>query len=376
MSDLKRTVYYDLHLHFGARMVAFAGYEMPVQYKAGVLKEHLQTRNAAGLFDVSHMGQVILRPKSGRLGDAAAALERLVPADVIGLPEGRQRYTFLTNDDGGLRDDLMFANRGDHLFLVVNAGCKVADIAYMRKSLSDACTVEEVSDRALIAVQGPGAEAALASINPGVRTMRFMDVADLTLGKAVCWVSRSGYTGEDGFEISVPGQFAVDVAKQIWGQGGVEPIGLGARDTLRLEAGLCLYGHDIDPTTSPVEAALDWAIPKARRTGGTRAGGFPGAARILSELENGVGRRRVGLLPQTRAPMREGTRLFADEAGGQSVGSVTSGAFGPSLQAPVSMGYVETALAASGTQLFGEVRGKRLSVRVADLPFLPPRFKR
>lgn len=206
--------------------------------------------------------------------------------------------------------------------------------------------------------------------------MRFMDVADLTLGKAVCWVSRSGYTGEDGFEISVPGQFAVDVAKQIWGQGGVEPIGLGARDTLRLEAGLCLYGHDIDPTTSPVEGALSWAIPKARRTGGTRAGGFPGAARILSELENGVGRRRVGLLPQTRAPMREGTRLFADEAGGLSVGSVTSGAFGPSLQAPVSMGYVETALAASGTQLFGEVRGKRLSVRVADLPFLPPRFKR
>ena len=335
MTGLKQTVLHDLHLRLGAKMVPFAGYDMPVQYPAGVMKEHLHTREAAGLFDVSHMGQVILR------GDGAAeALETLVPVDILGLKEGRQRYALFTNNDGGILDDLMVANRGDHLFVVVNAACKDDDIAHMQRALGGRLTVEPLVDRALLALQGPQAEAALARLVPGVTDMRFMDVATHAWEGVDLWISRSGYTGEDGFEISVPEAKAVALAEALLAMEEVLPIGLGARDSLRLEAGLCLYGHDIDTTTTPVEGALEWAMQKVRRTGGARAGGFPGAPRILEELEAGAARRRVGLLPEGRAPMREGTALYAAETGGDPVGEVTSGGFGPSIARPMSMGYL------------------------------------
>ncbi|NKB27007.1 MAG: glycine cleavage system aminomethyltransferase GcvT [Rhodobacteraceae bacterium] len=375
MPELNRTPLYDLHLELGGKMVPFAGYEMPVQYPMGVMKEHLHTRQKAGLFDVSHMGQVVVRPKSGQYEDAALALETLVPVNVLGLGEKRQRYAMFTNDAGGIEDDLMLANMGDHVFVVVNAACKDADIARMKTHLSETCWIEVLDDRALLAFQGTAAEGALASLAPAVAEMAFMDVAEVGIAGADCVVSRSGYTGEDGYEISVPNAQAVDLARALLAHDDVEPIGLGARDTLRLEAGLCLYGNDIDATTSPVEAALTWAIQKARRAGGDRAGGFPGADRILDEMANGTSRRRVGLLPEGRAPMRDGTRLFV-EGSDTPVGTVTSGAFGPTVERPVSMGYVEAAYADVGTALLGEVRRKLLPVTVAAMPFRPAQFKR
>jgi aminomethyltransferase len=375
-TGLKRTPLHGLHLRLGARMVPFAGWEMPVQYGLGVLREHLHTRAAAGLFDVSHMGQVILRPRSGRVEDAAAALERLVPVDVLGLAEGRQRYAMFTSDAGGILDDLMVANRGDDLFVVVNAARADADVLHMRTHLSDACEVIPVTDRALLALQGPAAATVLSAVAHGADTMRFMDVGVFHVGDAELWVSRSGYTGEDGFEISLPADRAVGFAGVLLARPEVEPIGLGARDSLRLEAGLCLHGSDIDETTTPVEADLAWAIQKVRRAGGERAGGFPGAGRILRELAEGPARRRVGLLPEGRAPMRGGTPLHAGEDAVEPVGHVTSGGFGPSVDRPVSMGYVPAALAAPGTRLWGEVRGRRLPVTVCNLPFRQPTYKR
>jgi aminomethyltransferase len=371
-----KTPLHALHLALGARMTPFAGYDMPVQYPLGIMKEHLHTRTKAGLFDVSHMGQVILRPKSGNLPDAALALERLVPVDVLGLAEGRQRYALFTNEAGGILDDLMITNRGDHLFLVVNAACKDADEAHMRAHLSDVCEIERLDDRALLALQGPHAGAVLASLAPESAEMRFMDVRDLTLAGAECIVSRSGYSGEDGFEISVPNDHAEALAKALIAHEAVEPIGLGARDSLRLEAGLCLYGNDLDTTTTPVEASLVWAIQKTRRTSGARAGGFPGADRILDELIDGASRSRVGILPDGRAPVRGGAELFAAEDAADPIGIVTSGAFGPSLDRPMAMGYVPSAQAAIGTRLFAEVRGKRLPLRVADMPFVKPNYRR
>ena len=314
MADLNRTALYDLHIELGAKMVPFAGYEMPVQYPLGVMKEHLHTREKAGLFDVGHMGQVVLWPKSGKYEDAALALEKLVPVNVLDLKPMRQRYAMFTNDAGGIEDDLMLANLGDHIFVVVNAACKDADIAHMQKHLADSCKIE-VLDRALLALQGPVAETALAKLAPEAAAMKFMDVTDVAINGTDCVISRSGYTGEDGYEISVPQKDAVALARALLVHPDVEPIGLGARDSLRLEAGLCLYGHDIDQSTSPVEGAIEWAIQKARRNGGERAGGFPGADRILNELENGTNRRRVGILPDGRAPMREGTELYASADG-------------------------------------------------------------
>jgi len=372
VTDLLRLGLHDLHVERGARMVPFAGYEMPVQYQAGVMAEHLHCRAQAGLFDVSHMGHVILRPR-GTLAETALAFEALMPVDVLGLGEGRQRYGLLTNDAGGILDDLMFANRGDHLFVVVNAACKTADIAHLTAHLSGVCDVAPVTDRALLALQGPLAEAALARIAPGVAAMRFMDVAVIDTGFADLWISRSGYTGEDGFEVSVAAAQAEGLARALLAMDDVAPIGLGARDSLRLEAGLCLYGHDIDTATSPVEAGLDWAIGKARRDGGARAGGFAGAERIMRELRDGPARRRVGLRPDGRAPMRVGTALFDGET---DIGTITSGGFGPSVGAPVAMGYVPAALAAAGTALSGALRGKRLPLTVAPLPFHPTTYKR
>ena len=370
---LKRLGLHDMHLSLGGKMVPFAGYEMPVQYPAGVMKEHLHTRAEAGLFDVSHMGQVILRPKND-MASLVAGFEAMMPVDVAGLAEGRQRYGLFTNEQGGILDDLMFANRGDHLFVVVNAACKEADIAHMTAHLSAVAEVVPVTDRALLALQGPKAETSLATLIPSVAAMRFMDVGVFDSAFGALWVSRSGYTGEDGYEISVSDSGAESLAKALLEMDAVQAIGLGARDSLRLEAGLCLYGHDIDEGTSPVEAGLTWAIQKARKSGGAREGGFPGSDRILRELAEGPERRRVGLRPEGRAPMREGTELFAPD--GTPVGQVTSGGFGPSVEAPIAMGYVAAAHAATGTALMGEVRGKRLPVTVCDLPFQPTTYKR
>ena len=374
MTDLLHLPLEALHVELGAKMVPFAGYSMPVQYGLGVIKEHLHTRAAAGLFDVSHMGQVILRGPEYQA--VAAAIEALVPVDVAGLGLNRQRYGFFTNEAGGIEDDLMLANRGDHLFVVINAACKDADIALMRAGLPDDVTLEVIEDRALLALQGPLAEDVLATLTPAARAMRFMDVADLELAGVTCWVSRSGYTGEDGYEISIPAHADEYLARALLADPRVEPIGLGARDLLRLEAGLCLYGHDIDAQTSPIEAGLGWAIQKVSRPGGARAGGFPGAARILSELNTTAPRARVGLLPEGRAPMRGGVELFTTAQGGTPIGKVTSGGFGPSVVAPVAMGLIARDHAAAGTPLYGEVRGKRLPVTVVTLPFTPANFKR
>jgi aminomethyltransferase len=373
---LNQTPLHALHVARGGKMVPFAGYDMPVQYGTGVLREHLHTRAKAGLFDVSHMGQIALRAKSGKVEDAALALERLVPQDILAIAPGRQRYAQFTNEAGGILDDLMVANFGDHLFLVVNAACKAEDEAHLRKHLSDVCTIEPLPGRALIALQGPKAESVLAKFDAQVASMKFMDTASRRLAGIDCFVSRSGYTGEDGFEISVPAEAAEDFANELLADENVLPIGLGARDSLRLEAGLCLYGHDLDTSTTPVEGALEWSVQKSRRNGGGRAGGFLGADVILAQFEQGASRRRVGLRPEGRAPVREGTALFADAASSEPIGTVTSGGFGPSLNAPVAMGYMPSKFAATDSPVFAELRGQRLLLRVAAMPFVPNTYKR
>lgn len=366
---LSRTPLYNLHLELGARMVPFAGYEMPVQYPMGVLKEHNHTRAQAGLFDVSHMGQVRL---SGP--DAAAALESLVPIDVIDLGLNCQRYAVFTNEQGGILDDLMISNGGDHLFVVVNAACKQQDIAHMQHHIGARCKVEELSERALLALQGPAAATVMARLAPDTAKMVFMDSGKVTLAGAECFISRSGYTGEDGFEISVPNDQAEALARLLLAQPEVAPIGLGARDSLRLEAGLCLYGHDMDATITPVEASLAWALSKPRRAVGARPGGYPGAAIIMKQLAEGVAKKRVGLVVKDKMPVREGAELV--DAAGKVIGKVTSGGFGPSLSAPVAMGYVEIEHAKLGTALHAIVRGKPVAVEVAKTPFVPQRYFR
>jgi aminomethyltransferase len=375
-TDLLRTPLHDLHVELGARMVPFAGYAMPVQYPAGLMAEHRQCREAAALFDVSHMGQLRLVGP-----DAAAALETLVPVDVVDLAPGKQRYAFFTNEQGGLLDDLMItrpaaadlATFGD-LFVVVNAGCKDADIAHLRQHIGLRCQVVPMPDRALLALQGPQAATALARLNPGVSALTFMTGGGFNLAGADCFVTRSGYTGEDGFEISVPEAQAAALACALLAQPEVKPAGLGARDTLRLEGGMCLYGHDIDTTTTPVEAGLTWAVQKVRRAGGARAGGYPGAAVIDTQLAGGAPRKRVGLVGLERAPVREGTQLVG--ADGTPLGTVTSGTLGPTVNQPVAMAYLPTAHTAAGTEIFAEVRGKRLPMRVTAMPFAPHRYFR
>ncbi|MEG7362126.1 glycine cleavage system aminomethyltransferase GcvT [Pseudomonas citronellolis] len=368
--SLAKTPLYDLHLELGAKMVPFAGYEMPVQYPLGVLKEHLHTRARAGLFDVSHMGQLRLRG-----ADAAAALESLVPVDILDLPVGQQRYALFTNAEGGILDDLMVANAGDHLFLVVNAACKDQDLAHLRQHIGARCEIESLFDsHALLALQGPAAAEVLARFAPAVKDLTFMQVASVELLGVPCNVSRSGYTGEDGYEISVPAAQAEALARALLAEEEVQPIGLGARDSLRLEAGLCLYGHDMDSATTPVEASLGWAISKVRRADGERAGGFPGAERIFAQQREGVASKRVGLLPQERVPVREGAEIV--DADGAVIGKVSSGGFGPSLGAPVAMGYVASAHAALDSEVFALVRGKRVPMKVARTPFVPQRYYR
>ena len=362
-ATLKTTPLNALHRALGAKMVPFAGYDMPVQFPLGVLGEHKHTRAKAGLFDVSHMGQVRIDGET-----AAATLETLVPGDIAGLTAGRMRYTQFTNNDGGILDDLMVTHAGDHLFVVVNAACKEQDIALMTAAFGDALSVLE--DRALLALQGPAAVGVLAELAPEAADLTFMTGAAMDVGGIPCFVTRSGYTGEDGYEISVPTDEAEALARRLLDHADVEPIGLGARDSLRLEAGLCLYGHDIDSTTSPVEAALLWSIGKRRR----EEGGFPGADRIQKEIAEGTTRKRVGLKPEGRAPAREGTEIV--DSDGAPIGKVTSGGFGPSVEGPVAMGYVASAHAAVGTAVSLMVRGKPLPATVVKLPFVTPGYKR
>jgi aminomethyltransferase len=370
-ANLLTTPLNALHIELGARLVPFAGYSMPVQYPAGLVAEHHHTRNAAGLFDVSHMGQLRLTGP-----DAAAAFESLMPVDVMGLGVNKQRYGLLLNDEGGIIDDLMFVNRGEDIFVIVNGACKHGDLAHIQQRIGSRCTIEPQFERALLALQGPQAVTALRRLLPGVEQLVFMTGMAFNLDGADLYITRSGYTGEDGFEISLPAHAADAFARALLAQPEVKPIGLGARNSLRLEAGLCLYGNDIDTTTTPVEANLNWAMQKVRRTGGARAGGFPGADKILSQLDgtSPAKRLRVGLVGLERVPVREHVELHNDA--GQKVGEVTSGLLAPTADQPVALAYVQAEYAASGTRLNAMVRGKSVPMQVSPLPFVPNRYVR
>lgn len=370
-SALLRTPLYDLHLELGAKMVPFAGYAMPVQYPLGLMKEHLHTRAAAGLFDVSHMGQIKI---SG--SNAAAALERLMPVDVQSLGVNKQRYGLLLNEAGGILDDLMFVNRGDHYFLIVNGACKVADLAHIQQNIGGACTVEYLPEQALLALQGPQAAAVLQRLVAGVEKLVFMTGGDFVWQGAALYITRSGYTGEDGFEISLPAAVATAFAQALLAQPEVAAIGLGARNSLRLEAGLCLYGSDMDASTTPIEAGLSWAIQKVRRTGGERAGGFIGAATVLAQLDGkqALARKRVALLAKERVPVREPAPL--ENLDGQAIGQVTSGLLAPSLNQAIALAYVSPDYAALGIEIFAMVRGKGVPMQVVPTPFVPTRYYR
>lgn len=363
-ADLHKTPLWNLHRSLGGKMVPFAGYDMPVQYgDMGVLKEHLHTRTAAGLFDVSHMGQAVL---SGNVD----AIEKIVPGDIKGLAPGKMRYTVLLNEQGGIVDDLMVTRwDANTLLLIVNAACKDKDFAYIKKTIGGETKLDYLDDRALLALQGPKAENAIKNFFPEAATLPFMTATRLNKGYEV-FISRSGYTGEDGFEISVPGAVVADFARELLANPDVKLIGLGARDSLRLEAGLCLYGHDISDDTTPIEANLKWTIPKHRR----EAGGFPGFAKIKAQLADGTQKLRVGIRPEGKAPLREGTEILSPE--GKKIGVVTSGGFGPTFNAPVAMGYVETAFAKTGTKLNALLRGEARPCEVAALPFVSHKYKK
>lgn len=364
-ADLLKTPLYDLHVALGARMVEFAGYAMPVQYPAGIMAEHLHTRESAGLFDVSHMGQA-------RVTGDEAALEALITADLSALGAGEQKYTLLLNANGGIMDDLMVSRpfgADGGIFAVVNAGTKGKDFAHMRAAFGGRAELHELSDRALMALQGPKAADVFIGLVPEAAKLVFMQAGVFTLDGVEIYVSRSGYTGEDGFEISIPADKAAHIARLLLSDERVKPIGLGARDSLRLEAGLCLYGHDMDEERTPVEAALTWAIAKVRR----ERADFPGAQKILNQIADGAGQKRVGIKPHDKSPAREGAEIVH---GGEVVGVVTSGGFGPSVGAPVAMGYVRADLAKPGTPLELMVRGKARAAEVASLPFAPHRFHR
>lgn len=374
-SSLQTTPLNALHIELGARMVPFAGYSMPVQYPSGLMAEHHHTRNAAGLFDVSHMGQLRLVG-----ADAAAAFETLMPVDVVDLPVGKQRYGLLLNDEGGIIDDLMFFKKSaDEVFVIVNGACKVGDIAHIQAKISSRCTVIPLPEQALLALQGPQAVTALARLCPDVQKLVFMTGGDFVIndgGNGIpVFLTRSGYTGEDGFEISVHQSHAEALARLLLAQPEVKPIGLGARNSLRLEAGLCLYGNDIDTTTNPVEANLLWAIQKVRRAGGAREGGFPGASKILAAIAEPISvRKRIGLVALERVPVREHTEL--QDGNGNTIGEVTSGLLAPTFGKPIAIAYVDTAFSALDTQVTAIVRGKPVPMVVSAMPFVPTRYYR
>ena len=368
-TELLKTPLYALHLELGAKMVPFAGYDMPVNYPGGIIAEHRQTRESASLFDVSHMGQLRITGD-----DAARALESLVPVDVVDLAPGKQRYAFFTNSNGGILDDLMITRRENDLFVIVNAACKDADIKHLVTHIGHRCNIQPLPDRALLALQGPKAVTALAKLDAGVAKLTFMTGAHFTLAGIECFLTRSGYTGEDGFEISVAADRAEELARALLDLPEVKPAGLGARDTLRLEAGLCLYGHDINETTTPVEAALTWAIQKVRRPGGARAGGYPGARVIEGQLASGAVIKRVGLVGLERVPVREGAKIV--DSHGHGLGHVTSGTLAPTVNQPIAMAYLAANHALPSHEVYAEVRGKRLPMRVSPMPFSPHRYFR
>ena len=371
VDQLLKTPLQNLHVELGARMVPFAGYSMPVQYPAGLMAEHLHTRMAAGLFDVSHMGQLRLEGL-----DAAAAFESLMPVDVIDLPVGKQRYGLLLNDAGGIMDDLMFFNTGASIFIIVNGACKAVDIAHIQQKIGSRCNVIPMPEYALLALQGPQAVTALSRLAPGVDKLVFMTGGRFDVAGCDCFLTRSGYTGEDGFEISVHNDQADKLARALLAQPEVKPVGLGARNSLRLEAGLCLYGNDIDTTTTPIEASLNWAIQKVRRTGGARAGGFPGFQKVLAQLADPtqLTRKRVGLKALERIPVRDHTALHS--LGGEVIGEVTSGLLGPSINQPVAMGYVSPEFSSIGMQVNAMVRGKPVLMQVCAMPFVANNYFR
>jgi aminomethyltransferase len=366
---LKRSPLHGLHVEAGARFTAFAGYEMPLYYPAGILREHLHTRAQAGLFDISHMGQIAIT------GTARAAwLERLTPADLVDLRPGRQRYALLTNEAGGIIDDVLISNAGDHFLMVTNASRTPHVYEHLAAALSGGCAVEAHTDRALLALQGPAAAAVLSRHGPNLEALCFLDFARMAIAGIDCWVSRSGYTGEDGFEIALPASKAETLARRLLAEPEVRLIGLGARDTLRLEAGFCLYGQDIDGTTTPAAAGLSWTVARARRPGGARPGNFPGAAVILHELQAGPRAIRTGLLPEGKAPVRAGTSLVDAEA--MEAGRITSGAYSPTMQRPIAMGYLPTQGAQAPQPIYALLRGQRIRIQPATLPFVPHRYYR
>lgn len=372
MSDAKQIQYtalHDLHVELGAKMVPFAGYSMPVQYPMGLAKEHLHTRAMAGLFDVSHMGQLKLKGTN-----AAAALEKLVPVDIIGLQSMKQRYALFTNENGGVMDDLMVTNAGDHLYVVVNAGCKEQDIEHLRENIGGDCEIEVMQDYSLLALQGPQAAAVMSRLTTGSEELVFMTAANLEIDGIECFVTRSGYSGEDGFEISVHNDDVQRLANTLLAQPEVEAIGLGARDSLRLECGLCLYGHDLDANTTPVESSLLWALTKSRRADGERPGGYPGADIIMGQIVNGVEKKRVGIKAEGRLPVRDGAVIVDSED--NEVGIVTSGGYGPSVNGPVAMGYVKTEYSTPDTELFALVRNRKIQITVVKLPFVKQNYYR
>jgi aminomethyltransferase len=367
---IEKTPLFDLHVELGGRMVPFAGYSMPVQFPAGIIKEHQHTRAHSGLFDVSHMGQLVI---SGP--DVTAALERLLPTDLAALEDNQQIYSVLTNESGGILDDLIITRfSADQFFLVINAACKAQDTTHLRKHLPSSITIETLADRALLALQGPTAKDVLGALAPSIHELTFMHGCDATIAGAGCYITRSGYTGEDGFEISVPNVDAEHIARLLLSNPEVAPIGLGARDSLRLEAGLCLYGHDMNAETSPVEAVLLFAISKSRRSQGSKAGGFLGSETILKQIDQGVTRKRIGLHVEGRIPVREGCAIIDDA--NNEIGHITSGGFGPTLQTPIALGYVSTRFAARNTRLFAVVRGKNIPIVVTRTPFVPQNYYR
>lgn len=374
MTEFKRTELHGFHAGQGARFAPFAGYEMPIQYTDGALAEHRHTREAAGLFDVSHMGQIAVMPSNGDMSDAARVLETLLPLEIESMPVGRQKYGLLTNAKCGIRDDLIIARKEDHFMLVVNAANKSADLAYIRESIATSCQVDMIEDRGIIALQGRKAETCLRSVLPGLPGLSFMDVCDLDTEFGQLWIARAGYTGGDGFEISVASGEISGLAQTLVDATDARPAGLAARDTLRLEAGLCLHGSDIDETTTIIEADLAWAVNKSRRPGGPKAGGYPGADVFAAERDSGAARKRVGLGTDSRSILRSGYSLFSDEACTDNVGVVTSGGFGPSVNHPVAMGYVDRLHAGPGGGIYCMVRRKPVQVTVTGAGFLQSSF--
>ena len=376
MNKLNRTALYNLHRSLGAKSIPFAGYEMPVNYPLGIMKEHLYCRKSAGLFDVSHMGQLVISSNTKSMEFIATELEKLIPIDLLGLSVDRQRYGFLPNEKGGIIDDLMISNRGDHYFAVINASRKEIDFKYLKENVSRDIDVDLITTRALIAIQGPQSEKILSSQIGDLSSLKYLDVKNFLYEAETLWVSRSGYTGQDGFEISVPNSLSEVFCKNILEKDGIEPIGLGARDTLRLECGLCLYGQDLNETITPIEAGLKWAIQKVRRIGGEREGGFVGQEKILKQIEEHPNLKREAFFPDGRAPLRSGTKLFSDDSGKDEIGVITSGGYSPSLERPISMGYLDHNKFKVGNSIFGELRTKFIPIKLTQLPFVATSFKR